>query len=312
MNRKSMTPRARRMRWRKANKIRAELAAQQDNPPLSPELASNSPKSPKKKAHKNLTCLKCGKGKLSNLKYHQNNFCPVTLGSKHGLPCSKCSLRLKSLPILKRHHLHIHLEVASKEDLNLDKWTCGQCGVHWTTRQSLYVHLESHKDNQADTKYTCKLCSKVFQTQVVFRQHQTISCPNIKPEICERCGKTFKNQNTLKGHQKSSCGALEREPNFECKVCKKKFVSASFLRKHSRLHNRAWERPYVCTKCGGSFRVSNHLRRHEQGCDGSKKPRKPRWSNMAQPASTSAAQIAEGDQCPGAAREIETGVEKST
>ena len=55
-----------------------------------------------------------------------------------------------------------------------------------------------------------------------------------------------------------------REKQSACKICDRKFVQLSHLRRHEKIHNgKDIIKPFTCEICGKSFARLEHLKRHE-------------------------------------------------
>lgn len=104
---------------------------------------------------------------------------------------------------------------------------CFICAMKFTTRESLKIHLKSHKKSP----FKCFYCRKQY-----FRKHK------------------------LEIHVRTHTG----ERPFKCLLCPKSFTTADGLRSHIRIHTG--ERPFKCHWCPKTYTLSssltNHLRTH--------------------------------------------------
>lgn len=78
--------------------------------------------------------------------------------------------------------------------------------------------------------------------------------------ICDVCGVSFKSYLLMYSHK-----LLHFERNFQCTICKKKFIRSSDLKVHMRMHTG--EEPFACHICDKRFkirvRLTYHLKQHE-------------------------------------------------
>src|SRR5277367_303518 len=85
-----------------------------------------------------------------------------------------------------------------------------------------------------------------------------------KNYACDTCGKRFATPSLLKAHERCHTG----EKLFECAECGKRFSRKSNLTQHLRIHTG--ETPYQCRHCHKRFKTSSDLRLHERIHSGEK------------------------------------------
>jgi len=74
---------------------------------------------------------------------------------------------------------------------------------------------------------------------------------------CVECDKVYMNERSRSLHIKSV--HLQEKP-YQCDICDKAFVCASYLNDHRRVHDKI--KPYQCSLCDKSFKTSRELTRH--------------------------------------------------
>src|SRR5277367_2455726 len=75
---------------------------------------------------------------------------------------------------------------------------------------------------------------------------------------CDTCGKRFQAPSHLKIHERSHSG---KKP-FKCEECGQRFTQKSNLTQHLRIHTS--EKPYSCSYCSKGFTQMSHLQQHEK------------------------------------------------
>ncbi|XP_005097013.1 zinc finger protein 544 [Aplysia californica] len=109
---------------------------------------------------------------------------------------------------------------------------------------------------------TCQYCSKKFSKKYL-RVHMWIH-EKEKQFSCDLCKKKFLRARELISHKRTHTG----ERPYSCAVCSQKFVSASSLRRHELLHNRESDESrqlvssYGCDICGKVFAQKGNLNVH--------------------------------------------------
>lgn len=108
-------------------------------------------------------------------------------------------------------------------------------------------------------KYTCTVCSKVFDRPYRLQRHMQIHDPNRPRVSCHICDRSFTRYDTLEGHIKSS---HSEERPFHCSQegCTKSFPTQSALTHHLRTHLDG--KPYQCKECNTSFALLGQYKQH--------------------------------------------------
>lgn len=105
----------------------------------------------------------------------------------------------------------------------------------------------------------CYICQKSYTKAYPLSKHLDEHYSNRKvmndnPHPCSKCGKIFTSEKFLECHMKSS---HEKEKNYDCRVCNRRFSTAKILRIHRKVHEK--ERKYNCELCCASFRFQNAI-----------------------------------------------------
>lgn len=83
-------------------------------------------------------------------------------------------------------------------------------------------------------QHQCKYCYKVFPFPNVLKKHYRVHTGE-RPYECDICGNRFTHQNTLKNHR-LCIHNCDREEDFTCGHCDKKFPIKERLIEHVRIH----------------------------------------------------------------------------
>ncbi|XP_026748410.2 zinc finger protein OZF-like [Galleria mellonella] len=152
-----------------------------------------------------------------------------------------------------KHQAHLDNHILSVHTRN-EGFTCTYCTTSFTNKESLELHLESHK---TEKKHQCKICSKSFYMQSTLTDHMRTHTGE-KPYLCSICGKGFSQNNNLQQHVMRHQG---HKP-FKCEDCERSFVTKGELQAHKRKHSGA--HPFVCDDCGNGFTTSSSLVKHRR------------------------------------------------
>ncbi|XP_072564577.1 uncharacterized protein [Paramormyrops kingsleyae] len=161
--------------------------------------------------------------------------------NKHG--CLDCGKSFKSPSSLK-----IHKKTHSREKIH----SCNECGKTFANRTHLARHKETHLTEKT---YICDQCGKGFTTRFYLKKHQRVHSGE-KPHICSECGQRFTVAYSLKVHMRFHSG----EKPYQCAECDMRFYTRATFKKHLLKHSG--ERSNICGKCGKSFKDAASLRQH--------------------------------------------------
>ncbi|XP_077289989.1 uncharacterized protein LOC143913845 [Arctopsyche grandis] len=180
-----------------------------------------------------LFCPYCGQGysKLCNLRRHLNN--------------CKFSCEINDVPIDKIKCNICQLQFHSKDECDIHymkhfKNQCQKCNMCFKSRKLLREHNAIHKKTSSTT-YSCGACILTFRTRSLYRDHMRI----------------FKNDKSHIEHTKASKPASEQ---IWCKICVKSFVDMKTYKQHCLRQHLT--KPFICDKCGLTFKNKNGLTGH--------------------------------------------------
>ena len=125
--------------------------------------------------------------------------------------------------------------------------------------ESNYSNEKMHKKNKKK-EYKCPepTCGKIFLDKTALKKHIVIH--GEKLFICKICQKKFLDNSKLRRHSLVHSG----EKPYQCPICSKKFSLDFNLKTHMRIHSG--EKPYACIfpGCFKRFSQSSNLSAHEK------------------------------------------------
>ena len=115
-----------------------------------------------------------------------------------------------------------------------------------------------HYQEKKEFKCPIEDCKKIFNDKGAFRKHQLTHGEKLYQ--CKVCSKKFLDNSKLRRHSLVHSG----EKPFRCDICNKKFSLDFNLRTHLRIHSG--EKPYACIfpGCFKRFSQSSNLSAHEK------------------------------------------------
>lgn len=110
---------------------------------------------------------------------------------------------------------------------------------------------------RARKSYVCDVCQKEFRGKSDLSRHKLIHTAE-RPYECRICGNKYRQEINLKNHITS---AHNKQKEFACKECPKKFALKERLRLHMRIHTG--EKPYACSLCDKRFARGGQVKLEE-------------------------------------------------
>merc|ERR1712150_107560 len=134
------------------------------------------------------------------------------------------------------------------------KWTCGECGKVYNSRQALHRHKKTHLNIRP---FSCVQCDKTFVYKHTLVDHEKIHT-GVKEHVCGTCGREFLHKFDLTVHIKTHTGTKEHI----CLTCNKMFLLKSHLTRHEKTHTGTKE--HICLTCNKMFLDKYNLTQHEK------------------------------------------------
>jgi len=150
-------------------------------------------------------------------------------------------------------------------DPNREVFECDICGRRLSREDHLATHKrEMHKEVRE--KHPCPICGKEYQWKYDIEDHHKICAGGEKKTFkCEICGMAMSRNNVLQQHILRVHGD-GTEKKFECDVCGRRYLLASELRTHHKVHLRY---EFDCESCEKTFKgpcsPEKHQEAHSQG-----------------------------------------------
>jgi uncharacterized Zn-finger protein len=170
--------------------------------------------------------------------------------------CLYCDYRTS-----RSERLTTHLDNCHNNEHNLEKtFKCD-----WNECEMSFISLSSLRQHRLSHSLLCKLCKKGFKSKFHLTQH-VLTHSNVRNIECEHCCYRARFKKDMMDHMKAIHTELLPKHIFdkllECKVCGKRFQSASKLKRHQNIH--IGFKPFKCNKCSYSTASKQHLERHNR------------------------------------------------
>ncbi|XP_070546148.1 zinc finger protein 320-like isoform X1 [Ptychodera flava] len=192
--------------------------------------------------------------------------------SERKFDCRYCDMKFTTEGIRSTHEKELHSEVSAVCTVCEEKFDtrakmanhlrtahikpgfkCSFCNKKFHSMVGWKAHLETH--GLLSSKYSCKICKKVFYIKSEYRKHRYRDCT--KPEyLCDICGRQFKKGANLRLH-----ASTHSEPTIKCDLCPRVFKLQTTLTAHIKsVHSD--ERPWKCNVCGYRCKLRENLLKH--------------------------------------------------
>ncbi|XP_052893435.1 zinc finger protein 62 homolog [Anopheles moucheti] len=218
--------------------------------------------------------------------------------NKSGISCDFCGKTFKFQTTLRQHEI-IHYGIKQHEcelchhrflhkstlkchlrmHTGEKPYKCPHCPKTFRGQTALNCHIFRHTNEGAK----CPVCSKVFATSSIVKQHLKQVHTTERSNVCNLCGVTYKHLKSLRmhlrNHQKRVCPECDAEFDsvyamlkhrkqshmkenlpFKCEHCDRTFEHRSKLASHTNLRGR----PFQCELCCHSFNKQEFLTNHER------------------------------------------------
>lgn len=175
--------------------------------------------------------------------------------------CFACHRTYKSIKTVRRHsricrRTESQPKVAKpsyyQRDTN-NQFVCDLCGKCFTTRQSVYAHIQKH----VGPKFLCNICGKCLSNRNNLTKHHKTVHLKEKNYQCTTCDKRYDSSYRLRIHQNSH----ENIRLFGCTLCYQRFITSSALSRHKKTVHKQGEL-YECNICFRKFNVAYNMRAH--------------------------------------------------
>jgi hypothetical protein len=162
--------------------------------------------------------------------------------------CNICFEHFRSIRALDQH-MTIHPDAGKM-------YNCPQCFQSFSTKPNMTRHFK--QIHLEERRFQCDICGKSIKSKEALRYHRTTH-EEEKPKLfqCHICNKSLRKKETLQIHIRQHEGIKP----YICEFCGMAFTQNGNRNKHVQLiHNS--DRSLECTKCGKTFKLQEHLKRH--------------------------------------------------
>ena len=170
--------------------------------------------------------------------------------------CNNCELSFSGASNLRTHE--IAYCVASTKEL---QFTCHLCPSKFNAKIKLQTHINNHK---AQKSHICNICN--FSTKLKHNLDKHLKAVHLKDTQfdCPSCGKVFYDQYDMKKHRLAYCNNINRDFDFTCDKCQRKFDAKIKLQKHMHIAHPSLSKVYKCNLCEMTFNRDPLLRAHRK------------------------------------------------
>ena len=193
----------------------------------------------------------------THLRTHQKNVHENVQDTR--FKCDECSKFYQSNQQLREHTERVHLKMKLLH--------CEVCGKGWNSKQELNRHSFVHKE-YSERPYECSDCSKRFCHEPELKYHQN-TCQLSKEErnalikqdpnnYCNLCSKFYAN---LQQHIRRNHSSEKR---FQCEVCGYGVNSYQELSRHTYIHKSMNCRDFECEVCKMKYVTLYELKDHQR------------------------------------------------
>lgn len=239
----------------------------------------------KNKRRKHFECCNITFINENSLKYHKQEKHQSHSSTEIFLDifeCSYCNLDFNTQSSFEKHlltkiHVSKRKEMVDFRDETLmiksedSYFMCRYCEVKYESKRDLRNHASDY--HAADMNFHCTICEKTFaKTNRLLSHLKTHERHNNAPPErgpCKVCNKILP-LNNMKRHL-IVVHTNDKEKEFKCKFCEKKFSLFDQLTRHEAIHQNN-EKNYLCQKCGKEYIFEKSLRLHEESVHGGIKP----------------------------------------
>ncbi|XP_052739763.1 oocyte zinc finger protein XlCOF28 isoform X2 [Bicyclus anynana] len=152
--------------------------------------------------------------------------------------------------LLKKKKLDIsHIKAEEKEK----KYSCKECSKSFNSLSAVRKHTLTHTDERP---FACATCARRFRDSSNYKKHV-----HKHKRLCQKCGEELPVGKGAEKQHQCSPGATGPRPH-PCPRCRKSFHSKKDMRRHAAIHSDS--KPYRCKLCPEDrcFRRKDNLERH--------------------------------------------------
>ncbi|XP_053665941.1 zinc finger protein ZFP2-like [Anopheles marshallii] len=191
--------------------------------------------------------------------------------NKNAIVCEFCGKTFKSQAALRQHEI-IHYGIKQHECESCHRrflhkttltchqrmhtgekpYKCPHCPKTFRGQTALNCHIFRHTNEGPK----CPVCSKVYATSSVMKQHLKQVHTTERSNVCNLCGVTYKHRNSLRIH-------LRNHQKRVCPECGAEFDSVHAMLKHRKQSHKKENLPFKCEHCDRAFEHRSKLASHE-------------------------------------------------
>ncbi|XP_026172980.1 zinc finger protein 687a [Mastacembelus armatus] len=188
--------------------------------------------------------------------------------------CPSCPMAFKSAPSIQNHITTQHPALTEGQMMLIYK--CVMCDTVFTHKSLLYIHFDTHLNNQKVHVFKCPECTKLFSQRNSLLDHfKTHKIPTLKQELPSMPTASSRSWPSVKlecsgreewmdedKEEKVKTERMKTPSGWKCAPCHARYTDREDYITHMAEQHGKMLKKFPCNKCESSFTTTSSLRRH--------------------------------------------------